>query len=143
MYNAIDVARYIIAYEYLQGRTVSNLRLQRLLYFVQAYCLASVGKPCFSTRMEAWDCGPVVPPVYREYRIFGAASIPAASSTSSIVAIEEADRPMLNEMLNRCASLSTTELMRRTHHQNPWKDAYHNPLSNEITPTAVEQYFSS
>ena len=34
-YSALEVARYIIHHEAQQGRTVSNLRLQKLLYFVQ------------------------------------------------------------------------------------------------------------
>lgn len=41
IYNALDVARYIIDYEATQGRTVSNLRLQKLLYFIQAQFIAN------------------------------------------------------------------------------------------------------
>ena len=56
-YSALEVARYIIHHEAQQRRTVSNLRLQKLLYFVQAQFAvnATDGQPCFKDRMEAWD----------------------------------------------------------------------------------------
>ena len=64
-YQARDIAEYIIYREASQGRTVSNLRLQKLLYFVQAQFIVQKDAPCFTERMEAWDYGPVVPEVYR------------------------------------------------------------------------------
>ena len=143
VYNATDVARYIIAYEAAQGRPVSNLRLQKLLYFVQANCIVSTDKPCFSSRMEAWDYGPVVPSVYREYCIYAGAAIPASPITSSLNAIATEDAPPVNSMLDRCASISTTNLVSISHKQAPWFDAYHNPLTNEITAQSIKNYFRS
>lgn len=52
MYNALDVARYIIDYEATQGRTVSNLRLQKLLYFVQCVFLGILGRLVFLTKSK-------------------------------------------------------------------------------------------
>lgn len=55
-YSALEVARYIIHHEAQQGRTVSNLRLQKLLYFVQAKFVVDGhdASPCFYEKMEAW-----------------------------------------------------------------------------------------
>lgn len=65
MYNALDVARYIIDYEATQGRTVSNLRLQKLLYFVQAQFIANTpnNSPCFS---QKWRLG-ILGRLFRAY----------------------------------------------------------------------------
>ena len=68
MYSAVDVARYIIWYCKRQGYSISNLKLQKILYFVQAEFLVNTGKPCFSEEIEAWDFGPVVPEVYHEFK---------------------------------------------------------------------------
>lgn len=143
MYSAMDVARYIIAYEKTQGRPVSNLRLQKLLYFVQANFILSTGGPCFLTRMEAWNFGPVVPQVYQEYRIYGGTTIPVSPSTASLGAIDSKDKAPINSMLDKCGRISTTDLVTISHGQDPWMDAYHNPRSNEITVDAIERYFRS
>ena len=72
-YDVLEVSRYIIA----KGCCVSNLKLQSLLYFVQAYFLLdSDGKSgCFSEGIEAWDFGPVVPNVYYTFCTYGATPI--------------------------------------------------------------------
>ena len=47
MYSAVEVAKYIIWYCKRQGYSISNLKLQKILYFVQASFLVNQGKPCF------------------------------------------------------------------------------------------------
>ena len=72
MHSALDVARYIINYSNKKDYHISNLKLQKLLYFTQAYYLAFTDshKPCFPERIEAWNFGPVVPEVYHFHIIF-------------------------------------------------------------------------
>ena len=91
-YTALDIARYIIKHEHDAGREISNLRLQKLLYFVQAKFLAEKRPPCFSDPIVAWDFGPVVLSVYHEYKMFGGLDIltsetgrPIDSNTSSVI----------------------------------------------------------
>lgn len=52
MYGVLDVCRYIINYSNRKDYGVSNLKLQKLLYFIQAYFLinSSENKPCFSEK---------------------------------------------------------------------------------------------
>lgn len=140
-YNALQIAQYIISYEAAHGRTVSNLRLQKLLYFVQAQFLANTpdGRPCFQQRMEAWDFGPVVPEVYREYRYYGSSVIPPTKSTSTN--ITSSDQALIDNMLDHCANYSTSTLVDITHAQAPWQDAHRNLFDDEITPDSIYRYF--
>lgn len=139
-YNALEVARYIICHEAMNGRTVSNLRLQKLLYFVQAQFVANTsnGAPCFNQRMEAWDFGPVVPDVYRAYKYYGSAVIPFDGNCSTSIAI--ADRQLMDSMLDHCAQFSTSALVEITHSQSPWRNAYQS-FDHEISPDAIRSYF--
>ena len=57
------VKNYDIIPEY-----ITNLKLQKLLYFVQALCLMVFDKPAFSEKILAWEYGPVVKEVYRKYK---------------------------------------------------------------------------
>lgn len=140
-YNALDVAKYIIDHEAQSKRAVSNLRLQKLLYFVQAQFVMNSkdGRPCFTQRMEAWDFGPVVPEVYRKYKYYGSAMIPYGIPEQT--AISTSDGKLIDDILNHCAKYSTSELVEITHAQTPWKRAYRNGFSNEITPDAIRAYF--
>ena len=65
MYDVQDVAEYVITYSEVKDYGISNLKLQKILYLIQAYSLIHTKKPCFSEDIEAWDFGPVVPEVSR------------------------------------------------------------------------------
>ena len=75
MYDVQDVAEYVIVYSKYKDCGISNLKLQKILYLVQAYFLIQTKNPCFLEDIEAWDFGPVIPEVYRKYKQFGGADI--------------------------------------------------------------------
>ena len=62
MYNVLDICRYVIKYSNEKKYGVSNLKLQKLLYFIQAYFIIknNDNAPCFKEKIEAWNFGPVV-----------------------------------------------------------------------------------
>lgn len=74
MYSVLDVARYVVARSNRAG-TISNLKLQKVLYFIQAEFLVVQDAPCFAEQIEAWDFGPVVPVVYYRYRTMASAHL--------------------------------------------------------------------
>ena len=61
MYDVQDVAEYVITYSEVKDYGISNLKLQKILYLIQAYSLIHTKKPCFSEDIEAWDFWPVIP----------------------------------------------------------------------------------
>ena len=69
MYDVLLMAKYIIKYCNKSNLPISNLKLQKLLYFIQAAFLVEKGHACFPDEIEAWDFGPVVPAVYYKYKI--------------------------------------------------------------------------
>ena len=76
MHDVQDIARYVIRRCWQNERPVNNLKLQKILYFIQAEFLVGTGKACFDDEIEAWASGPVVPAVYSRYMIFGSTNIP-------------------------------------------------------------------
>ena len=62
--NAIELSKNIIAYAAMNGYQVTNLKLQKTLYYVQGYYLARFGKPLFADEIVNWAYGPVVPEAY-------------------------------------------------------------------------------
>lgn len=138
--RAIDVANYVVDYCHRKGINISNLKLQKLLYFIQASFLINNLGPCFSDEIEAWDFGPVVPEVYREYRGFGSGNIPIPTTTSN------GQRPrhpeVINQVIDDLSEYSATDLVRITHEQSPWLDVYQPYQNNVITVEAIKEYFS-
>lgn len=134
-YSALEVAKYVINHEHSKDRPITNLRLQKLLYFVQAKILVETGEPCFEDEMQAWDFGPVVPPVYHNYKFFGAWNLMNENAPK----ISEETR--INDMLEKCAAFSTSQLVEITHTQKPWKDAYEKGRGTVISNESIKEFF--
>lgn len=141
MYNAIDISKYIVNYELDNGRTVNVLRLQKLLYFVQALFIVNQenNNPCFYQDIEAWDCGPVIPEVYAEYKFFGGNSIP--EQNESKLYITQKDKDLIDSMLDACSKITTNGLGAIAQSQNPWKNAFYWQINRIISKESIKKYF--
>ena len=142
MYRASRIARYIIDYSCDQGKTVSNLRLQKVLYFVQAEFLVSKGEPCFAEEIRAWNLGPVVPGVYQEYKMYGSAPIPSNGTRGESYGIAPDDVELINDIVDQCNKYSTSRLVQLTHEQDPWISAFNSHFNNIISNESIKRYFS-
>jgi uncharacterized phage-associated protein len=159
MYKVLDVCRHIINYCDDKEYNVSNLKLQKILYFIQAYFLTQTEDkmPCFEEKIEAWDFGPVVPTAYHEYKQYGSADIPRISFFYDF-AIDEKfhikrveyvddeisaeDKQLIDKMIDKLADYSTTTLVSITHNQAPWRDAYSQGKNTVITTDAIRRYYN-
>lgn len=74
MFDALTIARYVVNKCTKDGCPISNLQLQKILFYVQKLFLAC-GQVAFYDRIEAWQFGPVVPSVYYQFCGFGAMPI--------------------------------------------------------------------
>jgi uncharacterized phage-associated protein len=156
-YDVLDISRFIINHSVRAGKGISNLKLQKVLYLVQAYFLIKRGVPCFRERIEAWDFGPVVPEAYREFRSYGSTLIPFISSyivfdreniwnsrrvkTDEDI-ISERDRKTIAEVTDFLSGFSATALGDLTRSQLPWMNAYAPNERNEMTCEAIRSYFA-
>ena len=139
MYRALTVAEHIIGRCNEKGRPISNLKLQKILYFVQAEFLVTTGHVCFREDIEAWDFGPVVPIVYHRYKVYGSATIPyfPIKMTCRILAD---DIEIMDGIIDECAKYSASKLVEITHSQAPWIKAYRT-FDKIITPESIKHYF--
>jgi uncharacterized phage-associated protein len=155
-YNVLDVAHYIIKYSHEHSYEITNLKLQKLLYFVQAlFLIRSNGTiPCFSQDIEAWPFGPVVPEAYQEYKIYGSLEIPY-SKTKHVLnkslelksyvynenIISEDDKSKINEVIEHFKDTSAYELANLTHNQAPWKNAFIPYCNQVISCESITNFF--
>ena len=130
MYKAITVAEYILDYCFSKGIPMSNLKLQKILYFLQVQFLHEFKEPCFSDPIEAWGFGPTIPSVYHPFSIFGAAAIPESYKKDRMYwanndeAIKDQHKTVINTVIENLKSYSVSELTRFSMNQQPWKLSY-------------------
>lgn len=144
MYNALTVARYIVDYCNEHGEGISNLKLQKILYFIQADFLVSQHKPCFFDTIEAWDFGPVVPSVYHQYKKYGSAIIPSHSADLSNILYEKIsskDKVRINAIIQVTKKYSAANLVKITHSQAPWQRAYSRGFNSTISNSSIKTFF--
>lgn len=116
------VAQYIIAFFQKAGDPVSNLKLQKLLYYVQGWHLGlNDGKPAFDGSFQAWVHGPVNPDVYHTYKGYRWNPIDAEMGMPDGIGEDLAKH--IREVLDVYGVDSGWELERRTHLESPWIEA--------------------
>jgi uncharacterized phage-associated protein len=144
MLSAKQIAKYFLAHfwDHEEGELISNLKLQKLLYYAQGFCLALHEVPLFEDRIEAWTHGPVVPVVYREYSRFGSSAIPEPEDFDPSL-YNEGVRNLLDDVYSMYGQFSAWKLARLTHEEPPWRDAYELGPSTVITPNALKDYFKT
>jgi uncharacterized phage-associated protein len=141
MAMALDVAAYIIR---SRGK-LDAMKLQKLVYYCQAWSLVWLNQPLFSSRVEAWRDGPVVPDLFRVHRgRFFVDSIPGGAAER----VGSVERDIIDSVLGFYGDRSAEWLSERTHAEAPWRDARRGLLPfqagrREITPEAMKRYYSS
>ena len=140
-YHGLTVADYIIRYSIEKNFSVSNLKLQKILYFVQAEFLVSKDEPCFDDVIEAWDFGPVVESVYNEYAVHGGNLIFSPSESTSGYHIKHNDRELIDGILEKVKKCSTSYLAGIIFHQTPWLKGRAR-LNRIITNESLKDFFS-
>lgn len=99
------------------GELITNLRLQKLLYYAQAWHLGLYGKPLFPETFQAWIHGPAQPSVYTKYASFGAGAI--QQDTSEWV-VSKAIRQHIEDTMEAYGRFSAFDLERLACSEEPW-----------------------
>jgi len=144
MNTCFDVANYFLKRQDADaGDLMSNLKLQKLVYYAQGFYLAIMDSPLFNERIEAWEHGPVCVPLYHRYKEFGAGSIPIPYDADAYDIFDEKTREILDMVHKYYGQFSAWKLRNLTHEDTPWVMAHHKGLYTEITHKAMQDYFKT
>lgn len=143
MANVHDVAAYILQ----KQRHMSAMKLQKLVYYAQAWHLVWEDRPLFSARIEAWANGPVCPDLYAEHR--GRFAIQDGDlGPLPAGALDRTEITTIDSVLGFYGPQSAMYLSDLTHREAPWAEARGGLApgrrsSAEITPAAMAEYYGS
>lgn len=107
-YSACEIAEYIIHYSYIKEYPIPNLKLQKLLYFVQEEFTKNK-KERFKNEIELWDCGPIVDEVYKKYKVYAGGNIPGFIAKDSDD-ISESDKSIIASVVERYKNKTSSQL---------------------------------
>lgn len=139
MYTCLDVANYFLSLNDEEaGDLMSNLKVQKLIYYAQGFSLAVLGKPMFADPIEAWAHGPVVSSLYHRYKEYGAGPIPVPEGFDPSI-FEAADRELLDEVYSVFGQFSAWKLRNMTHEEPPWREK--KVSGGVITHESMTRYF--
>lgn len=135
-YTAIDVAKYIIMYCHKHKRPVSNLKLQKVLYYAWIEYYKETQSELYLDEICAWQLGPVVTNVYYEFCFYAGTPIP---NDNYNVCLEKDDETILDRILDKYVSIPASVLVDRTHRRGmPWDIVFQNGLGNrDVIPFSL------
>ena len=142
-YKASDIAHYFVKKASgIDENDLTNLKLQKLLYFAQGTYLAKEKRRLFEDQIEAWKLGPVVKSVYNTFKQCGSFPI-------SVFDIKYKARPLtgetekfLDKIWDKWGKYSARYLVDETHKSGtPWRDSYIDGGNNPITDKRLATYF--
>lgn len=140
--TVFDVAAYVL--EKQGGMTA--MKLQKLIYYAQAWSLVWDERPMFHNRIEAWANGPVCPDLYYWHR--GRFSVDRGTCPGNAGALDADARDTVDVILSYYGDKHPRWLSDLTHMEEPWKDARHGIPdgergAREITNAAMAEYYGS
>lgn len=157
--KATALGHIITDYVNGKGVPVSPKKLQKLVYYVEAWHLVHFNSELIDENFEAWVHGPVVPELYQDLKQFGFNNIQvindeldSAEERIKKVAKEnnltEDQLELIYSVLNKYGTLSSFELEMLTHSEEPWIEARagyppHERCTNVILKKTMKEFYSA
>ncbi|NJL82047.1 MAG: SocA family protein [Chloroflexaceae bacterium] len=115
---------------------VTPLKLQKLLYYAQAWSLVFRNKPLFFEEIQAWVHGPAIPEVYREFKVYRCNTIHAPGSEPNCQTTAD-EQEIVNLVWEAYGRMSAKYLENLTHSEYPWTKARAGLSSNQLSNRSI------
>lgn len=145
MYNAIDIANWFInQFDKESGDVVTHLKVQKLLYYAEAWTQLLLERQLFEENIEAWAHGPVVREVFDTFKDFGWQPL---SISEELKKIDPEVEDVLFQVMDAYGEASAKTLENMTHMDRPWINARGGlapeaRCNNVIPKNEIKAYFN-
>lgn len=134
-YNMGSIIKLLI----LLTHDFSNLRINKLLYFIQGAFIIEYGETCFENKIFAWQFGPVIPEVYDAIKKNYINKLDDPNKPD--INDNKKDKSLIEKVVRGFENKTSWELVDITHRQAPWVDAYDSGYNKEITPESMKDFY--
>lgn len=135
--DVLQLAEYGIRRASSQETPITNLKLQKTLYYLQGYSLRCFDEPAFKEEIRSWQYGPVSPTAYFAYSHYGASPL-EMNEEIQIPTLRKEKEKLFNTVIDACLKMTARELVQKTHEEDPWKKTQSN---KEISCNIIRKYF--
>lgn len=117
--SALTIAKQFLFIAEQANRKLTHKKLQKLLYYAQAWSLVFTDTPMYEDTIEAWIHGPVIPKVYHHYKKYGFRFI--EEPTNNNLAIPSKYSEIIEEVWKVYGKYDADYLELLTHNEEPWR----------------------
>ena len=144
--KSLIIAEYFIKQSQKEHKVITNKKLQKLLYYAQAWNLVFNDKKMFDEPIEAWVHGPAVPIVYDTFKSFGFGEIAISVDEKEFELLADEEKTVLDDVWKAYGKFDGDYLELLTHNELPWQEArggidMNESSTNEISTVAMKEYY--
>lgn len=136
-YNALDLAEKIIQISNSNGMYITNLQLQKIMYYTQGQFMKKFGYKAFEEKIECWPYGPVIKRVWAKFTNYGRRPI---LDIASDLEINNEEEKLISHILDEKLSMNVWDLVDQTHDELPWYEA-NLTGATYISDSSMEEFF--
>lgn len=145
--TALSIAEYFIDKANQEKQLITNKKLQKLVYYAQAWSLVLKGQKLFDESIEAWVHGPAIKSVYSRYKSFGFSPIHKEIDEVSLIGLSKETKRLLDNIWSIYGKFDGDYLELLTHSERPWQEAREGlqgseNSENEISMKTMKSFYS-
>lgn len=142
-YSVEAVANHILNYGHEHGIEITNLKLQKLVYFAQGFALVRLEHPLFTEEIQAWTYGPVIPVLYEKAKEYGNMPIRGNIAAPDSIPTNSEEARVINEMMDMIGRVPAARLVSLSHEPHtPWEAAWAQGKYTKIKLWQMVIYFT-
>ncbi|WP_270591813.1 Panacea domain-containing protein [Faecalibacillus intestinalis] len=143
-YKVEDVGKYVLEYCREKNYDIPHPKLQKILYFLQAYFVTKKGNVCFEEEIEVHKTGPVISEVSSIYNRYGGYDLLIFEKNLNLTPLNESpielsDREIIERIVDWLSVYSSSELFDAIKNQDVWKNSIE---SGVVMPTEMAKYYA-
>jgi uncharacterized phage-associated protein len=133
-YDGRAIANFVLDVCDSRRRSITNLALQKIMYFCHVWSLMELRQPLIRHKFEAWEFGPVIPYLYREFKNYDRAAIVGRAKQIDPIdgkrrtveySIDHNTESLLREIVDFYSRLRTSDLVELSHAEGgPWHSVW-------------------
>jgi uncharacterized phage-associated protein len=139
--DPMDIVKYVLYKFAFDGDLITNLKMQKILYYIYAWNLRLNKNACFQEKFQAWPIGPVLPSIYRGLKRFGSNAIDSSFTkiknekdlAELIKKLGNNLKNVIDQVCQQYGTKSAFELVVLTHNELSWKNAREGLKNTEKT----------
>ena len=135
MANKYDIARYILE----QRKEMTAMKLQKLMFYCQAWSLVWNEEPLFPDDFQAWENGPVLPGLYQSHRGMFKVSPDTFLTQADSTNVNAREIDVIDRVLDFYGDKSAQWLSNLTHQEAPWLSARGDVAAGERSEAVISQ----